>query len=463
MGKLTNDLYDYDLLENGKSIKQMCIEKHLETDYSNNYFEYLEKDEEDGLVAHIYCTRSFKNGIRWQEILRFNNNRAFGKNNDYYSYGMSNGFKTFFNTHYDYYGAVNTEPKTILEEFNMDYVRMVLPKIYGLIQLQTNEEIIELDSTLRYFSYNNRYGEILSYINRYKEYPCIELLAKIDADYKFIYNDRICKLITKDKTFGKFLFKNRNFLNTYGIDCIQIYKGKTWQQILDERDERKIAKEFCQHHGQEFKEIKKKIPFTYKRLQNYLFENSISQWNYVDYIIACDYLRLDFSDTKVTFPKDFMAMHDMYTEVYRQHREEEQKERLRKEGEELNSSLLERAVNQSYIETTLNDGKNDYVTILPLCTDDFINEGDKLHHCVGRMGYNKKMANGEDVIIFLRKKEDIETPYVTIEWKITDKYYHLAQIYADHDSNPPEEVRTMVLNLLDNINNRIRKGEISIC
>ena len=39
--------------------------------------------------------------------------------------------------------------------------------------------------------------------------------------------------------------------------------------------------------------------------------------------------------------------------------------------------------------------------LFPKCTLDFINEGEALNHCVGRMGYNKKMANGESLIIFI--------------------------------------------------------------
>ena len=50
---------------------------------------------------------------------------------------------------------------------------------------------------------------------------------------------------------------------------------------------------------------------------------------------------------------------------------------------------------------------------IPKTTQDIINEGKALHHCVGV--YVDKVIRREDMIYFLRK--DREVPYVTIEVK----------------------------------------------
>ena len=65
-------------------------------------------------------------------------------------------------------------------------------------------------------------------------------------------------------------------------------------------------------------------------------------------------------------------------------------------------------------------------------------EGRSLHHCVGKMGYDKKMAEGRCIIAFLRKTEEPEKPFVTIEFIPKDR--RISQIYGDHDSKPEQEV-----------------------
>ena len=51
--------------------------------------------------------------------------------------------------------------------------------------------------------------------------------------------------------------------------------------------------------------------------------------------------------------------------------------------------------------------------ICPVTPDDIVAEGHALHHCVG--GYVNRVANGECLILFLRRCEDISKPFYTIE------------------------------------------------
>jgi hypothetical protein len=46
---------------------------------------------------------------------------------------------------------------------------------------------------------------------------------------------------------------------------------------------------------------------------------------------------------------------------------------------------------------------------------DLIREGDKLHHCVAR--YAKDHATGKTAILFIRRSEDKNTPFYTLEYK----------------------------------------------
>lgn len=57
--------------------------------------------------------------------------------------------------------------------------------------------------------------------------------------------------------------------------------------------------------------------------------------------------------------------------------------------------------------------------VFPKTVQDFVNEGDTLNHCVGWNGYDSKVANGEAVIIFIRKKDNPEKAYYTCDLRKT--------------------------------------------
>ena len=73
---------------------------------------------------------------------------------------------------------------------------------------------------------------------------------------------------------------------------------------------------------------------------------------------------------------------------------------------------------------------------------DLIHEGEILHHCVGRMGYDQKFAREETLIFFIRTKKQPNTPLVTVEYSPTQK--KVLQCYGDHDSKPTEEILDFV-------------------
>lgn len=67
---------------------------------------------------------------------------------------------------------------------------------------------------------------------------------------------------------------------------------------------------------------------------------------------------------------------------------------------------------------------------------EIIMEGRILHHCVGRDVYLKSHNEGKTTILFLRKEECQDTPYITIEIKGTE----IKQWYGVHDTKPDKEV-----------------------
>lgn len=77
--------------------------------------------------------------------------------------------------------------------------------------------------------------------------------------------------------------------------------------------------------------------------------------------------------------------------------------------------------------------------------EELMKEGRELHHCVGASDiYMKKMAAGETWILFLRKKEDLEKAYYTVEINLkTDK---IIQFYSEFDRQPDKKVIEKLLN-----------------
>ena len=67
--------------------------------------------------------------------------------------------------------------------------------------------------------------------------------------------------------------------------------------------------------------------------------------------------------------------------------------------------------------------------------EELMREGRALHHCVGANDtYMKRMAAGTSWILFLRRKEDPEEPYYTIEISMKDD--GILQWYSEYDRKP---------------------------
>ena len=75
--------------------------------------------------------------------------------------------------------------------------------------------------------------------------------------------------------------------------------------------------------------------------------------------------------------------------------------------------------------------------------EDFSTEGEVQHNCVNRYGYLDKMANGGTLICGVRKLDDIDTPFITCEVRLSNDgtAIGVAQFYRAFNERPsaPEE------------------------
>lgn len=56
-----------------------------------------------------------------------------------------------------------------------------------------------------------------------------------------------------------------------------------------------------------------------------------------------------------------------------------------------------------------------FIVVLPTCENDFVEEGNNQHNCVGRFGYYEKMANGYSSVVFIRRKDEPNKSFITCE------------------------------------------------
>ncbi len=277
------------------------------------------------------------------------------------------------------------------------------------------EEIVKQRPDLKYLGYKQ--GGNLSYLATvYKTYPELEILLKLN--YTNMINVSCLEFIRKNKGFVKFMAKQKHKYSfpvlkkayTTHLDCEKIEK------------ENRIARAIPNRRYAPYKQYATK-----EKICSYTYEKKCGVDTYFDLLDAVSYLKLDLNDTKNIFPYDFQKMHRLYTSQMNIAIEKEKAEELKKV-----------AFKYSPLETTINN----LVFYIPKTLQEFVDEGEKMDNCVGRMGYSEKMSNNEDLIVFVRDTngESLATLEVGI------KQMNIRQLYAPHNSKCPDNIRNIVVN-----------------
>lgn len=292
----------------------------------------------------------------------------------------------------------------------------------------TFEDVLNLKPEYKYCGFNYFDKEhsgysILIYINKYIKNPYLEMLAKLDLVR--LDGPKIAKMLEK-KDFRRFLFKNAKTIKEKYLDVNQIIQMFKNNKTIDEIIRAKEFSTFKRGHSYFFKKYQE---LDINKVKKYIIDKKITMDLYEDLIEAVSFLKLDLKDTKNAYPNDFMKYHDLYTQQMTSAKNKEIDDAIKSTAEKYKKYL------KSYGNLTM---------LFPQSTNDFINEGEELHHCVGRMSYNQKMAKGESLIIFIRQKENIEKPFLTLELEPNKK--KILQFYGDHDTLPPKEIREIIDN-----------------
>ena len=294
-------------------------------------------------------------------------------------------------------------------------------------------------------------SNILQYLRLYEQYPQVEYLTKLGL-VNYVSSKQILEKIAVDKTFRKWLGKHKDeliFKCVYVTTIMQAYRKNV--DIEDIQAREKAKKELRSNAS--YQSIKEVVGNDKERLISYIGKQKTNLSSYADYIKACTYLNLDMAVDKNRFPHDFKRWHDIRIDEYNTAKtvaDKTEREKLYNQFEQ---------IAQKYIHLQ-NYTKGDYAIVIATSPADLIREGDLLHHCVGRMNYDQKFIREETLIFFIRNKDNIETPFVTVEYSLKSR--KILQCYGEHDSKPNESVMTFVnKKWLPYANRQIKKLQIA--
>lgn len=168
-------------------------------------------------------------------------------------------------------------------------------------------------------------------------------------------------------------------------------------------------------------------------------QNMANDW--LEYIGWCKELKYDLSNMFIYMPNNFRKVHDRTAEEYKALQDKKaaaekrrREEAARKELEQTKKAMAEIFESSEGMDAFSIKGKG-LILVVPKNGDEIRAEGEALHHCVG--GYVERVAKGETNIFFVRKADEPDKSYFTMEWN----HNKIIQCRGMKNCGMPPEVR----------------------
>lgn len=386
-----------------------------------SYLEYIDGE----IVERVFAARSYKGkGLRITEVYR-NATGTVSPVVKNLTYSKMAGYTPIFEPK-DVFCRSGGYPFMVFSAEDFDvWDNPAMP--IGIWRTYINSDLLKEIGEFKYSGFSG--GDVIDYLNRYRRDNSVEFIGKLGLPL----SQTLMSRMKADKQFRRFVIDHHIEVPLWGVQAT-IYAYE--HNVSIER-----ARNICFVKNQNDRMIAKLVPevrgtkIDRQRLMDYLEDiGDAFGGEYDDYLRAIKLLKLDLNDTKNVFPKDFRRMHDQRAAEYASAKAKLDK----KKRAELYRDFAKKA---EELQRYSFDGEV-YSIIIPSAVSDLINEGEKLSHCVGKMGYDKKVVDGVSMIAFVRKKGDIDTPFVTAEYRFDEK--KLRQCYGKHDTKPPDDVLEFV-------------------
>lgn len=395
--------------------------KHSEP-MANGYCRWL--TEIDGeLVIRLFAFRLVKKTgeTKLTEVERSVIGEEYGvRKNCYFAYMA--GYivvyeaKTKKNYNYGY-------PYTVFaaSDFDVWFTETLLPAYHGIV---LNPEFLQKTEKYKYCGYSMQ-QPLKEYLELYNEYPGVEYFGKLGLKA----TRSLVKKASKDKNFIGFLKNHVEECNRWGYqNTMWAYTHKcSYIQAGREIEAKRELDKFFRGLDKAEKKVDR------AKIKKWIEDNKIDMSLYRDYWNACVEMKLDMRNSKNSMPKEFKRMHDIRTTEYADY-----KIKMRSEEQKKADAEVEQISNKWLIVPE----SNEFTVKMPRGFYDFEKEGERLHHCVARMGYFGRMREGKILIAFVRLKSDTDTPLYTVEYNLTLK--KVVQAYGLYDKEPPKEARDYI-------------------
>lgn len=284
------------------------------------------------------------------------------------------------------------------------------------------------------------YSDVIKYLRIYEHYPQAEYFIKIGLQH-LATSKTLLKKAGSDKNFRKWLIKCakqlRNECGNYPYFSAKVIltSYKENMTLIETQKFEKKKNELLRDYNY-INTISKVI--SDKEIDvflKYIEKQNTNTNSYSDYLKACTYLGLDMMLPKNRYPHDFKRWHDIRIDEYHTAKALADK----KERAELYKKFATVAIKYEGLQY---NRQADFIMLIPHSPADLIREGEQLSHCVGRMGYDQKMAREETLIFFVRNITEPDKPFVTVEFSI--KQHKILQCYGYDDTKPNESVLNFV-------------------
>ena len=317
-----------------------------------------------------------------------------------YSYQIPGIFYLYEDGMYDY---------SFEHDFNYDYYlnNRFREKLHYLIRLNINDvymDNIDEISSLKLFRYS-ALKESLEFIKNRKDSLNVEYLSINPIRYKereFLY-----KLGLKSSAFlapFEIEFKG-TFEDTFGLtkDYLPfMIKHDMWPNEIQALSKYKIR---------DYRIIRFVSNIYNSRIQDmdivalykYKVKHKIKHMDdYFDYLGIAEEVGMNMTDKTVLYPDNFRQVHDAVVDMYENVNNKELNDKIINIGKLCEQNIYE---------------DDNFIIIPAKDIQSFIDESRQMNNCVRT--YTNRVANGECQIYFMRKKEDINKSFITIEVKDT--------------------------------------------
>ena len=168
--------------------------------------------------------------------------------------------------------------------------------------------------------------------------------------------------------------------------------------------------------------------------------------DYHDYLQLAAGLGYNLDDDWILYPKNLKERHDQLTEE-----QNERKAELEKESDDKKDRKLKRTIKRK--GWTRYEMEIEQLLIrLPKCAYEIRKEGNAQHHCVAT--YMDRMVAGETCILFIRKKEEPDKSYYTVEVRDDE----VIQVRGKYNVDPSEDVEEFMKIFKKNLRKVERKA-----